>query len=41
MTSIVFLGAGGVVFTRELLADLFGYTDLGPLRIVLHDLDPE
>ncbi|GAA0628141.1 alpha-glucosidase/alpha-galactosidase [Kribbella sandramycini] len=40
MTKIVFVGAGSVVFTQGLLADLFGY-DLGPLQIALHDIDPE
>ncbi len=38
-TTITFLGAGSVVFTRELLADLLGFDDLGPLRISLHDID--
>src|SRR5437868_3197289 len=41
MPSIVFLGAGSVVFTRQLLADLLSYSDLPQLRIVLHDIDPE
>lgn len=41
MTQIVFVGAGSVVFTRQLLADLFRFDDLPPLRIVLHDIDAE
>jgi alpha-galactosidase len=41
MTQIVFLGAGSVVFTRQLLADLFRFEDLPPLRIVLHDIDAD
>lgn len=41
MASIVFLGAGSVVFTRELLTDIFGFTELAGSRIVLHDIDPE
>lgn len=41
MPQIVFLGAGSVVFTRQLLADLFRFSDLPPLRIVLHDIDGE
>ena len=41
MPQIVFLGAGSVVFTRQLLADLFRFGDLPPLRIVLHDIDAE
>ncbi|MFF0344274.1 alpha-glucosidase/alpha-galactosidase [Kribbella sp. NPDC004875] len=40
MTKIAFIGAGSVVFTQGLLADLFGL-DLGPLHIALHDIDPE
>ena len=41
MTKIAFVGAGSVVFTQGLLADLFGFPDLGPLHIALHDIDPE
>lgn len=41
MPQIVFLGAGSVVFTRQLLADLFRFDDLPTLRIVLHDIDAE
>jgi alpha-galactosidase len=41
MPQIVFLGAGSVVFTRQLLADLYRFDDLPPLRIVLHDIDAE
>jgi alpha-galactosidase len=41
MTKIAFIGAGSVVFTQGLLADLFGFEDLGELRIALHDIDPE
>jgi alpha-galactosidase len=40
MTKIAFIGAGSVVFTQGLLADLFAL-DLGPLHIALHDIDPE
>jgi len=40
-TTITFLGAGSVVFTRELLSDLLGFDDLGPLHISLHDINPE
>ena len=39
MTRISFMGAGSVVFTRQLLADLLRYDDLGPLEIRLHDVD--
>lgn len=41
MTKIAFIGAGSVVFTQGLLADLFSFKDLGSLRIALHDIDPE
>lgn len=41
MASVVFLGAGSVVFTRELLADIFGFPELANARIALHDIDPE
>jgi alpha-galactosidase len=41
VTTIVFLGAGSVVFTRELLTDILGFPELAGARIVLHDIDPE
>jgi alpha-galactosidase len=41
MPTIVFLGAGSVVFTRQLLADLFRFDDLPALRFVLHDIDQD
>lgn len=41
MTTITFLGAGSVVFTRDLLADLIAFGDLPDLRIQLHDIDAE
>ncbi len=41
MTRICFVGAGSVVFTRQLLRDLMAYPDLGPLDIALHDIDAE
>lgn len=39
MTTIAFVGAGSVVFTRQLLADIFGYPELADVRIALHDID--
>ena len=39
MTRICFVGAGSVVFTRQLLRDLFRYPDLDELDISLHDVD--
>src|SRR4051794_34074805 len=42
MTVIAFLGAGSVVFTRELLADLLSFDELRDgLTLALHDIDPE
>jgi alpha-galactosidase len=42
MTTIAFIGAGSVSFTRELLTDLFSYADLhGTLEVALHDIDAE
>ncbi|WP_243064335.1 alpha-glucosidase/alpha-galactosidase [Humibacter sp. RRB41] len=41
MPQVVFLGAGSVVFTRQLLADLFRFDDLPALRLMLHDIDAE
>ncbi len=41
MTTIVFLGAGSVVFTRQLLHDILGYPELAGARLVLHDIDPD
>lgn len=41
MVKIVFVGAGSVVFTRQLLADLLRFTDLPQLRIVLHDISED
>ena len=39
MTTIAFVGAGSAEFTRQLLRDLLSYDDLGPLTLVLHDID--
>ncbi|WP_328475978.1 alpha-glucosidase/alpha-galactosidase [Actinoplanes sp. NBC_00393] len=41
MTTIVFLGAGSVVFTRQLLTDILGFPELTGAHLVLHDIDPE
>ncbi|MGW3668725.1 alpha-galactosidase [Streptomyces sp. NPDC005141] len=38
---IAFIGAGSVVFTQGLLADLFTFPELTHARIALHDIDPE
>lgn len=41
MTRVVFLGAGSVVFTRQLVTDLLRFPDLPQLDLVLHDIDPQ
>lgn len=41
MTKIAFIGAGSVVFTRQLLADLLRYPELRETEIALHDIDDE
>ncbi|HYQ64633.1 alpha-glucosidase/alpha-galactosidase [Actinophytocola sp.] len=38
---ITFVGAGSVVFTQGLLADLFAFPELGGVHIALHDIDEE
>jgi alpha-galactosidase len=37
---IAFVGAGSVVFTKNLLGDLFVYPELRDAEIALHDIDP-
>jgi alpha-galactosidase len=39
--TIAIIGAGSVVFTRDLLGDVFSFPDLAGARIVLHDIDGE
>jgi alpha-galactosidase len=41
MVSIAFIGAGSVVFTRQLVADILRLPELTGARLVLHDIDPE
>ncbi|MFZ5879736.1 MAG: alpha-glucosidase/alpha-galactosidase [Chloroflexota bacterium] len=40
MTKITFIGAGSVVFTRELLGAIFSYPEMQNVNIALHDIDP-
>jgi alpha-galactosidase len=40
-TKITFIGAGSVVFTQGLLADLLAFPELRDAHISLHDIDPE
>lgn len=37
---IAFVGAGSVVFTQGLLADIFSFPELKSAHIALHDIDP-
>ena len=39
--TIAIIGAGSVVFTRDLLGDVFSFPELSDARVVLHDIDPE
>jgi alpha-galactosidase len=41
MTRIAFIGAGSVVFTKNLLGDIFDFPALRDVEIALHDIDPE
>lgn len=41
MAVITLLGAGSVVFTRELLADILAFPELRDVTLSLHDIDPE
>ena len=41
MTSITFLGAGSVEFTRDLLADLLRFEELADVEVRLHDIDAD
>ena len=41
MVRIAFIGAGSVVFTRQLLRDILRFPELGNVRIALHDIDAE
>jgi alpha-galactosidase len=40
MTTVCFVGAGSAEFTRQLLRDLLSFDDIGPLTLVMHDIDP-
>lgn len=39
VTRVVFVGAGSAEFTRQLVRDLLSFADLGPLTLVMHDVD--
>lgn len=38
---IAFVGAGSVVFTRQLVADLLSFPELSTMDLRLHDVDPD
>lgn len=40
MTRVVFIGAGSVEFTRQLVTDLLRFDDLPELDLALHDVNP-
>ncbi|MGW5685124.1 alpha-galactosidase [Nonomuraea sp. NPDC003754] len=41
MARIVFIGAGSVEFTKNVLSDILTFPELGESSLVLHDIDPE
>ncbi|MFD1930049.1 MULTISPECIES: alpha-glucosidase/alpha-galactosidase [Nonomuraea] len=41
MARIVFIGAGSVEFTKNVLSDILTFPELGESTLVLHDIDPE
>jgi alpha-galactosidase len=41
MTKIAFIGAGSVVFTRNLLGDILWFPELHDVEIALHDIDAD
>ncbi|WP_167133201.1 alpha-galactosidase [Paramicrobacterium chengjingii] len=41
MTRVTFIGAGSVVFTKQLLTDLLRYPEFDEIEIALHDIDDE
>jgi alpha-galactosidase len=41
VTRIAFIGAGSVVFTKNLLGDILDFPELREVEIALHDIDPD
>ena len=41
MTRIAFVGAGSVIFTKNLLVDILDHPALGDVEIALHDIDAD
>ncbi len=41
MARVAFIGAGSVVFTKNLLGDILSFPELRGVEIALHDIDPD
>ena len=41
MTRIAFVGAGSVIFTKNLLVDILDHAALHDVEIALHDIDAD
>lgn len=41
MARVAFIGAGSVVFTKNLLGDILAFPELHGVEIALHDIDPD
>ncbi len=41
MVTIAFIGAGSVVFTRQLVSDILRFPELADVHLALHDIDPD
>nr|MDQ2731708.1 alpha-glucosidase/alpha-galactosidase [Armatimonadota bacterium] len=41
MPKITFIGAGSVVFTKNLLGDILSFPELADSHVALMDIDPE
>jgi alpha-galactosidase len=41
MTRVAFIGAGSVVFTKNLLGDILAFPELHDVEIALHDIDAD
>ena len=41
MARVAFIGAGSVVFTKNLLGDILALPELRDIEIALHDIDPD
>jgi alpha-galactosidase len=41
LTKVAFIGAGSVVFTKNLLGDILAFPALREVEIALHDIDPD